>query len=373
MDVMRDDGAEECVELLPISTCQRHELYCLGHEQSKAPVDSTWLGEQADAALRLFQLAAGLLSNIPGEKSIAGQLQASQRAAQRLGICGRDLGELVRRAILAGRVVRERTSLAVPILELEDLVRDLVLRETDDRRLDCTRPSVLLLGAGEMARSLRRALQSTGFNHITWATRHPSRHRGPTMSLGDALERPRDFDVVIAAIANAPNLIDAGELHANAVSIDLSVPAAITAPTWPLRRIVMDAADRLGPQREALRRAAHRLPALADAALAEIISPSVAPAAQSISAFRSSVIDQELRRLAHVLEALPSAHAELIRRSIRHTAARCVHPLHEAINQLARQGRANEALTMIDHLLGSRVGWTNSDASRIAVQRPCSP
>jgi glutamyl-tRNA reductase len=358
-DSLRDESRGP-VELLPVSTCQRHELFCFSSDRIQQPTESAWLGEQSDAALRLFQLAAGLLSDIPGEQSVSRQLHAGLRSARRMNLCGKSMASLVNQALSAGHAIRERARESAPILELADLVRDLVLREINGNR-GAVRPRILLLGAGELATSLHRALASAGFSEFLWATREPSRRRQAMKSLDEA-RQCLECDVVIAAISEAPGLIESGRMAPHAISIDLSVPAAITEAQWPLRRIVQDADERLAPQREALRRAGHRLPALADAALAQIVSPDVTVASRSIAAFRGHVVEQELRRIESILSALPEAQAQTLRRSIIHTAARCVHPLHETVNQLGRQGRADEAMTMIDHLLGSRVGWSGCEA-----------
>jgi glutamyl-tRNA reductase len=338
-------------EVLPISTCQRHELFVLGPDVAPPPPGATRLAEQADAAARLFLLAAGALSDVPGERFVAEQVRAALRAAQRGGMCGRRLGRLTRMALAAGDAARQRAERVAGIVELPDLVADLAAAQ----RPACGAATIALLGAGPLARSVRRSLARNQLAVACWATRRPSAHRGPRLSLEEATAALRECTLVISALAGGagPRL----PVPAGATTIDLGAAPRLERVDWTAASIAARARPRLAPQEEALRQAVHRLPAAAAQALAQVISPSVAAAAAAITRFRDQVIEAEAQRLGPLLARLAPEDAERVRRGLHHAATRCLHPLHEHVNQLGRQARPEEAGLLVDHLLGTRVGY----------------
>jgi len=361
---------------MSIATCQRNELYLL-FEPESVPRDADGTGrpstipnaglldqavghvEGGDATLRLFQIAAGVLSHVPGERAVAEQLRSQLRIALRCGEAGSTMAMLVRRALEAGHALRSRVERETPILELADLAA----------RFSCdlgNRP-VTLLGRGALGRSIHEALRCHGIRIKRWGTRSPQRITScaePVCSLDDALGSLEDNALLITALSGG-GVIDARSLPANAMAIDLGEPANIyvpgdgaPSPVHTGRAIIASCATALSPQSEAVRRAAHRLAAKANAALAETICPDMSEVNRAIARFRDQIVDAELKRLGADLQSMPREMADRLSRSIRHTAARCVHPLHDYVNALGRQGRSNEAQLVVDHLLGSRIGFT---------------
>jgi glutamyl-tRNA reductase len=294
---------------------------------------------------------------VPGEEAVADQVRLALRRAARHQLAGAVMTRLVRSALEAGRLLRDRVRRSTPILELQDLVADLVREHAARWARGKLEGDVILLGSGPVAISIREALIARGIEVTCWATRRPSRRSGPSFTLGEARARASRASAVIAALAGTDQLLDAAILPASSISIDVGVPGNVVGSAWTMSSIIAQAAPRLAPQAEAMRRAAHRIPALAERALAEALAPSVAPVAALVASFRSAVVKAEHDRLAPMLTELPPDVAERVYRSIAHAAARCVHPLHEMVNQLARQGRVHEAVTLVDHLLGTRVGF----------------
>ncbi len=333
------------IELLPVSTCQRHELFVLTSESFHPPVNTLRTFESADAALRLFQIAAGVLSDIPGEVAVAHQVRRAMRAALRQGLAGTDLAKLVRRALRSGDLLRERVRRSAPILELTDLLPPLIAPGT----------RVILLGAGALGRNIA----ACGLALSAWGTRTPRQPNQRTIK--SALQQLRPGDTLIAALAGdrEPFSIEVDDI----TSIDLGESPTIRyahstrhASAWTLTDVIEHSRQRLTPQVQAVARAAHRLPAQAEAALAETLCPQIRSINRAISVFRERIVDAELNRLGSILEACDDATAQTIRRSVNHAAARSTHPLHEYVNALGRQGRAGDARLLVDHILGSRIG-----------------
>jgi glutamyl-tRNA reductase len=342
-------------ELLPIRTCQRHELFALvlgDYLQSITEADSTCDG--SDAATRLFAIAGGVLSDLPGERAVAEQVRNQLRLALKRRQAGSVLAKLARRALRSGEKLRDRVIETTPILELADLVTQFI-SGSSSRGLQPA--GITLLGAGRVGKSLHAALQQRGLTIDCWATRHPRAvASGPNCSIEQALSQLHEHSILIVALGEGARPINADELPSSILTIDLSVPRAVTNSTMTLRDLIDQSQGLLERQRNAVERASHRLRARAEAALAETLSPSMAAINDTIARFRNAIIDAEYRRLAPQFEQMSAADAERMRRSIRHTAARCVHPIHEYVNALGRQSRVDEARTVVDHLLGTRVG-----------------
>jgi glutamyl-tRNA reductase len=170
------------------------------------------------------------------------------------------------------------------------------------------------------------------------------------------LSQLHEHSILIVALGEGASPIHTDALPAHVTTIDLSVPQVVESATMTLREVVDRSRGMLQPQRDAVERASHRLKARAEAALAETLCPAMKAINESIAHFRQAIIDAEYRRLASSFEKMPAEEAQHMRRSIRHTAARCVHPIHEYVNALGRQSRVDEARTVVDHLLGTRVG-----------------
>jgi len=357
-------------EWLPIRTCQRWELFAL--VQNDGPMAFNRVMHQcdgSDAATRLFAITAGALSEIPGEQAVAEQVRRQVRLALKRRQAGTVLAKLARRAMASGEQLRDRVRETTEILELPSLVANIVRKTAG-----VGGRGVVLLGAGAVGRSIQRSLMQAGIPITAWGTRRPrERAEGPFLSIESALNCGAENDIVIAALGEGATLSGSNALLRGAIVIDVSVPAVVDCPTLTVWDVIERSREALAPQREAVERAAHRLQTRAEAALAETLCRDMTAVNEAIARFRSAIVDAEYRRLAPTFERLPADDAERLQRSIRHTAARCVHPIHEYVNALARQGRADEARTVVDHLLGTRIGIMIDEQSASRCESPGIP
>lgn len=246
-------GAVESVrdgEMLAISTCRRHELFVLADPPPRL-WGSTLLCCQDEAATRLFHIAAGVLSPVPGERAIRSQLERALDDAQRRGQIGPALRDLARQAIEAGDALRRRVEERVRILELADLVAE--------SWLESGRGRLALLGAGALAHSIRGAVAERGGAVTWWGSRRP-RAQGPTMEIERVLSELSGGagDVLVTALAGAPALIDAARLP-GVVVYDLGAPRNVVGEAWTIDSLVEACQVLLAPQAEAVRLAAQGL------------------------------------------------------------------------------------------------------------------
>jgi glutamyl-tRNA reductase len=220
-------GSEGIHEAAAISTCNRTELYLVVSDPVEA--ESTALGvltrqgeirptellghlyslRAVEAAGHLFRVTAGLDSMVVGEAEIQGQVKRAYELALVEGATGPILNRLFRGALAAGGRVREETSIGERNVSVPSVAVELARRalgELTDRR-------VLVVGAGETAELVARALVSRGAAGVFVANRRYDRAIGLAQRFGGEAVRFEELpeqleaaDIVVSA-TNSPHHI----------------------------------------------------------------------------------------------------------------------------------------------------------------------
>ncbi|OIO10641.1 MAG: glutamyl-tRNA reductase [Elusimicrobia bacterium CG1_02_63_36] len=208
---IRDVGALR--ELLGLSeaallaTCSRFELYGVGGDpqaairvfEEAAGRDLSpylYLRHRRDAARHLIRVASGLDSWIVGETEILAQVRAAYSEAVAVGTAGRTLHILFQKSLEAAKRIRRETSLAFGFRSIGGAAALLARKIFGDEG----RLSVLVLGAGAMARSTVRHLSAKGVRRISVANRTRGKAEALAAELGGTVV---DFDGVLDTLANA--------------------------------------------------------------------------------------------------------------------------------------------------------------------------
>jgi len=167
---------EPLAEAVVLSTCNRLEVYAIGHElepTTDAIIEriatlrdvsfdrlsaSLYVQTGPDVARHLFRVAAGLESLVLGEPQIQGQVANALRAGQDARTTGPGLSRVFSHALHAGKRARNETGISHHTLSVSHAAARLVERELGSlagRR-------VTLIGAGEMAALAIQALRARG-------------------------------------------------------------------------------------------------------------------------------------------------------------------------------------------------------------------
>jgi glutamyl-tRNA reductase len=240
-------------EAAAISTCNRTELYLIVSDPVEA--ESTALGvlsRQAEirptellghlyshrgteASRHLFRVTAGLDSMIIGEAEIQGQVKRAYELALVEGATGPILNRLFRGALTAGGRVREETALSEKGVSIPSVAVELARRslgDLDDRR-------VLVVGAGETAELVARALVARGVRAVFVANRHYDRAIGLAQRFGGVAVRFDDLpqqleaaDIVVSATNSPHHIVEREGLEQvmaardgrPLIAIDIAVP-----------------------------------------------------------------------------------------------------------------------------------------------------
>ena len=232
---------------LLLSTCNRCELYWSGDDDQEPWFRqvSQARGAPAHPALRrhdglpavrhLFTVTAGLDSQILGETEILGQVRRAYDTARAAGTTTREMDLIFSAALSAGRRVRSETLLGRHPASVSSAAVGLMAEQWGTIG---SRP-VVVLGAGEAAEGVLRALHERGASSVTLLNRRPVRARvlaeawsavaGPWEELDQRLEAA---DLLLVATAGARPVVSAAQLARVAAArrnrellvMDLAVP-----------------------------------------------------------------------------------------------------------------------------------------------------
>jgi glutamyl-tRNA reductase len=243
-------------EAAAISTCNRTELYLVVSDPVEA--ESTALGvltrqaeirptellghlyslRSGEAVHHLFRVTAGLDSMIVGEAEIQGQVKRAYELALVEGGTGPILNRLFRGALAAGGRAREETGISEKNVSIPSVAVELARRTLGD----LSERRVLVIGAGETAELVARALVSRGVATVFVANRHYDRAIGLAEHFGGSAVRFEELpeqlegaDIVVSATNSPHHIVERDELeHVMATRegrplllVDIAVPRDI--------------------------------------------------------------------------------------------------------------------------------------------------
>ncbi len=230
-----------------LSTCNRCELYWAGDQdlepwfravaQERGALSESQLVryDGREAVRHLFVVTAGLDSQILGETEILGQVRRAYDMARAAGTTTRDIDMILSAALAAGRRVRCDTLLGRHPASVSSAAVELVAEQWGG----FGGREVVVLGAGEAAEGVLRALHQRSASSVTLLNRRPVRARvlaeawGATAGAWEELDTrlPR-ADLLLVATAGARPIVSAAQLasatarrpHGELFVMDLSVP-----------------------------------------------------------------------------------------------------------------------------------------------------
>ncbi|MDQ3208104.1 MAG: glutamyl-tRNA reductase [Gemmatimonadota bacterium] len=232
---------------LLLSTCNRCELYWAGDEDLEpwfrrvakgrgAASSPPLLRYDGWAAVRhLFTVAAGLDSQILGETEILGQVRRAYDGARAAGTTTREMDLILSAALASGRRVRCETLLGRHPASVSSAAVDVIA----ERLGEIGSREVVVLGAGEAAEGVLRALHQLGASEVTLLNRRPMRSQALAEAWGarsgaweQLTQKIESADLLLVATGSSRPVVSAAQLSQAAVTrpgrelfvMDLSVP-----------------------------------------------------------------------------------------------------------------------------------------------------
>jgi len=215
-------GVDECVVL---QTCNRVEVYIASSGDAeqvlRGYVDFKNIPPHIvkyldhEASLRhLFRLASGLESMIVGEDQILGQVKEAFNTAKSVGTTGKILGMTFRKAINVGKRVRTETGVNKGSVSIGSAAVDLAEQILGTLK----HKNVLIIGAGEMATLVAKALSERNVSAIVVSSRTHEHALELARELGGKAIQFENFidyiptsDIIISA-TSAPHFVITKEM-----------------------------------------------------------------------------------------------------------------------------------------------------------------
>lgn len=346
---------------LLLSTCNRCELYWSGDGEGEAwfkdlaqsrgvaPLTSLTRQDGIGAVRHLFTVTAGLDSQILGETEILGQVRRAYDAARAAGSTTRDMDTILSAALAAGRRVRRETLLGRHPASVSSAAVGLMA----ERWGNIGERAVVVLGAGEAAEGVLRALHEQSASNVTLLSRRPERARvlasawgAEVGGWGELDQRLESADLLFVATASSRPVVTAAQV-AQAMAgrerelfvIDLAVPRNVE----PVARHV------IGTQLfdlDDLQRLCCPAAGTASAALAEaerviedeivrlrasLRGQVVAPHLAELHRLGLEMAEQESARVLAQLEALSDSEREVVREMADRLVRRVLYPVSRSL------------------------------------------
>jgi len=395
-------------EALLLSTCNRTEFYAvpraaspadpaadllarIGRVRSSAPptvpAGALYRRDDRDAIRHLFRVAASLDSQIVGESEILGQVKTAYRLAVEARTTGFLLNRLLHRAFRVGKRVRTETALG----QGSAGVPQAAVALAGQVFTDLAQKTVLLVGAGQMAEAVARALVARGAGRLIVANRtldraqqlaldltgspapaedaaaEPSPHAdgatgaAPTEAVGlaDLPQAVARADLVVASTGATEPVLTHDALAPMLARrtdplmiIDIAVPRDVDARLGHLDNVYLydlDDLDRLVERNLAQRqREIPRAEAIVDDEVAEFeqwlasrqVAPTIRLLRRRLRGIRRAQIDRYGKQFAADRDQLEAFTRSMTKRILHHPIALLKH--------LATDGAGSERLATVD-------------------------
>lgn len=360
---------------LLLFTCNRFELYWSGSHDCEswfrdlAAARGVTLAQQlvrfdgAAAVRHVFEVTAGLDSQVLGETEILGQVRRAYDAARAAGASSREMDAIFSGALACGRRVRRETLLGRHPASVSASAVEVAAAE-------CTGGlagrRVVVLGAGEAAEGVLRALHLQGTRDIALVNRGADRARVLATAWGasahgwDRLpELLRAADLLFVATgASRPVLTAAALAAASAerrsdplVVLDLSVPRNVEPEARDLSRIRLFDLDDLqrlccpaaGAPAAALREAERVLEEEIDRLERQLRGRAAAPRLAELHRHGSLIAEQEAAWALARLEDLSEAERRVVREMAGRLVRRVLYPVSRSLRDEGVGAGAMEA------------------------------
>ena len=377
-------GATGIHEAAAISTCNRTELYLVVSDPVEA--ESTALGvltrqaeirptellghlyslRSGEAVRHLFRVTAGLDSMIVGEAEIQGQVKRAYELALVEGGTGPILNRLFRGALTAGGRAREETGISEKNVSIPSVAVELARRTLGDlgeRR-------VLVIGAGETAELVARALVKRGVATVFVANRHydraiglAQRFEGNAVRFEELPEQLERADIVVSPTNSPHHIVERDELEQVMATrggrplllVDIAVPRDVEPACREIAAVslhdiddVQQIAERNASGREAeARRAERLLDAEQDRFERWLASLEVVPTIAALRERGDEVVRRVLAENEPRWESLSDADRERLSTMAKAIASRL---LHEPTLRMKRSAGSDEAYAYVSAL-----------------------
>ncbi len=354
-------GRAHLTEVVVLSTCNRTEVFAVAEKFHGAYgdirdffIDHCGLSAQdctdhlqtihdTDAVRHLFAVASGLDSIVLGESEILGQVKRAWMHAQEHHSAGPTLNLLFRHAINTGKRARSETAIGRSITSMAHAAVALAEQQLNSLH----EAKVLVIGAGEIATNVVRALQRHNPATISVANRSPRRANAlveefavqvvPFDELYDAACRA---DVVISATGSSDVIVHRsafqtarGQSTSPLLVIDIAMPRDIDpgitslpgVSLMDMRHVQFLVDTGLRNRRSEVKQVTEIVDANVDTYLAELTARRAAPLVADLHTMAEQVRMAEITKATSRLDDLTDGQRNQLEALTKAIVAKLIH------------------------------------------------
>ena len=258
-------------EFFVLSTCNRTEIYGFTDDavnicellctQTQGTLDNfinmSYVKNGKEAIQHLFEVAAGLDSQILGDYEIIGQIKQAVKFSKQNNFIGAYLERMVNGVLQSSKMIKNTTQLSGGTVS----VAFAAIQYIKENCSDITNKKILVLGTGKIgSNTCKNLVDYLGTRNITLINRTENKAIELATSLGlqsapmSALANHiSDADIIIVATNSAEPVVLASHLISNGdkLIIDLSIPYNVEAAANQLSNITLINVDELSKIKDA--------------------------------------------------------------------------------------------------------------------------
>ena len=265
---LKDKFQKSLGSFFGLSTCNRTEFYFIADDNIvndlfnsiKHALDINNISDshfyffnREDAFIHMCKVASGIDSQVIGEQEIFGQFKDAYKNADDLNLIRSDLRLYVDKTIEISKRIRTSTKIGINPLSVSGLALNLV-RKIFENPED---QNILIVGGGEMAKSIIESLYKSGIRNINAINRSiktiniTESFNVMSMPLSSSQKYLEEADIVIASATTSLPIIGKGALESALrarknkpmLLIDLAVPRNIEPEVKSLEQVYLFSID----------------------------------------------------------------------------------------------------------------------------------
>jgi glutamyl-tRNA reductase len=263
--ILEKAAAVGLTELFILSTCNRTEVYGFADSAgqlidllcSETPGSArefaglAYLKQGKSAIHHLFDVSAGLDSQILGDYEIIGQIKAAVKFSRERGATGAFMDRLVNAVLQCSKAIKNETSLSGGTVSVSFAAVQYIRENVQD----IPGRKILLVGTGKIGRNTcKNVVDYLGTRNITLVNRTEEKAMDlagqlglRSAPLGELENQIAEADIILAA-TNAPDptiLRSQLEGKGKKLIIDLSIPCNVEASVRSLQNVTLVSIDEL--------------------------------------------------------------------------------------------------------------------------------
>lgn len=268
--ILEDAKLNGINEVFVLSTCNRTEIYGFADDSTQLIdllcsqtsgskelfLDIAYIKKGKTAIEHLFEVAAGLDSQILGDYEIVGQIKTAVKFSKQNGCIGSTMERLLNTVLQSSKAIKNQTELSGGTVSVSFAGIQYVREHVEN----IPSKKILLVGIGKLGKNTcKNLVDYLGTNNITLINRTEEKASALAKEMGlnhaslnDLPQQVATSDIIFVATASAQPIITCKQLEGkgNKVILDLSIPNNVEPSAKDLSNIKLINVDELSKMKD---------------------------------------------------------------------------------------------------------------------------